>query len=269
MKHAWLIIAHNEFGILQRLVSLLDDARCDFFIHFDRKVSQIPEIQAESGRLFVLEHRVNVRWGTFSQIETELALLAAAAGQGNYDYCHIISGTTLPLRSFDELDAYFVQAGGKAVMTGLCQDEPYQEMLKIHRYNLFMKDYASPSGLRRKGSQFLWKASVAAQRVLGIRTNREGAFYKASNWLSLPEEAVRYLLARRPLIEKKYRYSFCGDEFFVPSELMESPDWRQRIVNDEKYLKHDIGRANAGVFHLSDYPDLQRTAYLFARKFTA
>ena len=25
MKHAWLIIAHNQFGILQQLVSLLDD----------------------------------------------------------------------------------------------------------------------------------------------------------------------------------------------------------------------------------------------------
>jgi hypothetical protein len=269
MKHAWLIIAHNEFGILQRLVSMLDDAQSDIYVHIDKKVQQLPEIHADKARLFVLGHRVDVRWGTFSQIETELELLAAAAEQGSFDYCHIISGTTLPLRSFDDLDAYFSQADGKAVMTGLCQDEPYQETLKIHRYNLFMRDYASPDGLRRKSSQFFWKTSIAVQRVLGIRTNRDGDFYKASNWLSLPEEAVRYLLSRRSSIEKKYRYSFCGDEFFVPSELMESPDWRQRIVNDEKYLKHDMGRANAGTFHLSDYPALQQTGYVFARKFTA
>ncbi len=25
MKHAWLIIAHNEFGILQRLISMVND----------------------------------------------------------------------------------------------------------------------------------------------------------------------------------------------------------------------------------------------------
>ena len=36
MTHAWLIIAHNEFGILQRLVSLLDDAACDIYIQPSR-----------------------------------------------------------------------------------------------------------------------------------------------------------------------------------------------------------------------------------------
>lgn len=72
MKHAWLIIAHNEFGILQRLVSMLDDERSDFFIHFDKKVKVLPEITVEKGRLFILENRVDVHWGSVSQIETEL-----------------------------------------------------------------------------------------------------------------------------------------------------------------------------------------------------
>ena len=269
MRHAWLIIAHNEFEILQKLVSLLDQAQSDIIVHIDKKVRQLPEIHADKARLIILEDRIDVRWGTVSQIRTELTLLEEAAKQGPYDYYHIISGTTLPLQIYTGLEDYFSHKEGNSIVTGMCKDEPYQETLKIHRYNFFVKDFTNPARWKSKVSQFLWRAAIAVQRLLGIRINREGEYYKASNWLSLTEEAVRHILFRRPEIEKKYRWSFCGDEFFIPSELMASPELRQKIVNDEKYLKHDMGRANAGVFHLSDYPALQQTGYLFARKFTA
>ena len=75
MRHAWLIIAHNEFGILQQLISMLDDARSDFYVHIDKKVKQLPELHAEKGRLTILKKRIDVCWGTVSQIRTELLLL--------------------------------------------------------------------------------------------------------------------------------------------------------------------------------------------------
>ena len=37
MKHAYLILAHNEFEVLRKLISALDDPRNDIFIHFDEK----------------------------------------------------------------------------------------------------------------------------------------------------------------------------------------------------------------------------------------
>ena len=38
MKHAYLIIAHHEFDILNKLIQAIDDERNDIFIHFDKKV---------------------------------------------------------------------------------------------------------------------------------------------------------------------------------------------------------------------------------------
>ena len=35
MKHAYLILAHNEFVILERLIQAIDDERNDIYIHFD------------------------------------------------------------------------------------------------------------------------------------------------------------------------------------------------------------------------------------------
>ena len=37
-KHAYMIIAHNEFDLLEILVRLLDDPRNDIYVHIDAKV---------------------------------------------------------------------------------------------------------------------------------------------------------------------------------------------------------------------------------------
>lgn len=38
-KHAFLIMAHNEYDILNKLLLLLDDERNDIFIHYDKNVN--------------------------------------------------------------------------------------------------------------------------------------------------------------------------------------------------------------------------------------
>ena len=269
MTHAWLIIAHNEFGILQRLISMLDCEGSDIYLHFDRKVKQIPEIQVVNSRLFVLseQERVDVRWGSVSQIRCEFSLFEAAAKKGPYDYYHVISGTTLPLKPMAQIDAFFHEVEGKSVLTGLCQDTPYQETLKVRRYNLFLKNYTSINRTLRCLSQLGWKSAIALQRLLHIETNRGRTFYKASNWLSLSEEALQHILSRKPEIKRIYRWSFCGDEYFVPSELMASP-LKDHILNSDTYLKREIARDKAATFSLADYADLATTDFMFARKFT-
>lgn len=39
-KHAYLIMAHNNFYILEKLLRLLDDSRNDIYVHIDKKVSE-------------------------------------------------------------------------------------------------------------------------------------------------------------------------------------------------------------------------------------
>lgn len=267
MTHAWLIIAHNEFGILQRLVSALDAPESDIFIHIDKKVPDLPEIRVERARLFFLQNRIDVRWGSVSQIRCEYALFEAAAANGPHDFYHIISGTTLPLEPFPQLDAWFTARAGKNIFSGLSQDQPYQETLKVRRYNLFLHDYASRNAIRQRVSQFFWRAAIAVQRIVGIEANGGKTFYKASNWVSLTDEAVRYILSRKKEILETYRYSFCGDEFFVPSELMDS-SLKDTIVNEELYLLHNISRSNASTYKIDEFESLCKTGYLFARKFT-
>ena len=85
-KHAFLILAHNEFEILRLLVSRLDDSRNDIFIHFDKKVEVLPEINVKEACLTILQDRKDVRWGGFNMVEAEYALFEEAFSKGPYQY---------------------------------------------------------------------------------------------------------------------------------------------------------------------------------------
>ena len=79
---------------------------------------------------------------------------------------------------------------------------------------------------------------------------------------------MKYILSRKEEIQRVYRYTLCGDEFFVPSELMSSP-LKDRIVSHETYLLQEMGRATTGAFPLDALEGMKASAYLFARKFTS
>ena len=53
MKHAYLILAHHAFGLLQLLVETLDDPRNDIYVHVDRKVKEMPSLKTSQADLVI------------------------------------------------------------------------------------------------------------------------------------------------------------------------------------------------------------------------
>ena len=66
MRHAFLIAAHHQFEILGKMISLLDDESCDFFIHVDKKTKENPTgyllSMVEKSNIHFID-RINVNWG--------------------------------------------------------------------------------------------------------------------------------------------------------------------------------------------------------------
>jgi hypothetical protein len=267
MLQAWLIIAHNEFSILQLLIDALDAPGCDFFIHIDKKVEELPELRVTHGRLLVIKDRVDVRWGTVSQIETELKLMEYALQKGRYSHYHIISGTHLPLKSIDEITDFFNTHAGEEVMHFWPKDGGDADF-KLRRYHFPIRGFKSPDRFRRSMCQFTWKCVLKVQKMLGIRHLQDERFYKTDNWLSLTEDAVRYLITREKEILRKYRWSLCGDEYFVASELKAVGD-RFRITDYPRLLLVDFRVDSPRALSLNEYPALCESGYLFARKFSS
>lgn len=56
MKHAFLIIAHNEYPVLEVLLSMLDDERNDIYLHIDKRATelfqQIKKVKMQKPLLF-------------------------------------------------------------------------------------------------------------------------------------------------------------------------------------------------------------------------
>ena len=72
MKHAYLIIAHNDPTLLAVLVEMLDDERNDIYILIDKKAdtSQFSVVKATKS-ILIYAPRIDIKWGHISQVEAE------------------------------------------------------------------------------------------------------------------------------------------------------------------------------------------------------
>lgn len=266
MKHAFLIIAHDNFSVLRRLLAALSHPDVEIYLHIDAKVKSSLPIDKENPHLHILLNRVDTRWGDISQIETEYALLETAFKDGGYSFYHIISGTHFPLMPIDQILRIFDTMEGRVIFHNLCMSSRHQEWFKVRSYNFLTRHYGYGPEVMRRACQVINRFSHDIQRSFKIERHKQLSFHKASNWASLPEDAVRLLIEKKPLVLKVFKYSFCGDEYFAPTILMAS-DLRDRIINYDKYLELEMGEANPRVFCIDDYENLVGSGCLFARKF--
>lgn len=65
MKFAYLIIAHNEPVIFDRLVHLLDDERNDIYVHVDSRSDEglFTGVSLSKANIYFMPQRRQVYWG--------------------------------------------------------------------------------------------------------------------------------------------------------------------------------------------------------------
>ena len=90
MKHAYLIIAHSEYPILQILLSMLDEYGNDVYLHIDKRAKvlhrELKSFKMDKAGFFILENPIKVYWGNISQIKAEYLLFETALANGPYAY---------------------------------------------------------------------------------------------------------------------------------------------------------------------------------------
>lgn len=144
MKHAYLIIVHNEYSVLETLLSMIDDERNDIYLHIDRRSTELYKraclLCTQKARLFLLPTRNKVYWGDISQVETEYLLLETAAKHSTYDYYHLLSGVDLPIQTQDYIHSFFQANSGKEFVSYWLGDKHQKDLnRKISRYYFFTK----------------------------------------------------------------------------------------------------------------------------------
>lgn len=266
MKHAYLILAHNQVNHLQKLVSALDDTRNDIYIHWDAKSGDYPAIIAEKAKLVFISQRVDVRWADFSMVEAEYALFEAAYASGPYAYYHLISGVDYPVASQDAIHSECERLNGTEFIGFSVPKEGELEWRTQHRF-LFPKDF-------RKAP--LWKRVLRAgfcklQDITGYRRH-DIDIKKGPQWFSCTQEFMAYLLSKKAEVFKLYRRTFTPDESFVQTLCWHSPfqgkvaDPDDEFGSCRRYIKWIDGDLKP--VGIEDMEAMTSGKWWFARKFS-
>lgn len=276
MRHAWLILTHGNFAILEKQLRFLDSENADFFIHVDAKADfdeeRFSAVTERSRVTFVPRRRIS--WGHFAIAEAELELLRAAA-PGRYDYYHLLSGVDVPVKSRAYIEEYFTRAPGTNYVNFLAPEISRSDLYRVMFYYPMQRYNIRKPAVRRALRNF----SAAVQLGFGVdRTRRlpDGfAFQKGAQWFSITHALAAYLLEKESEIRGIFSDTYCPDEMFVQTEIINSP-FRDTLpenafCNDyASCLRYvDWKRGNPYTFTDADLAELLSTpeTALFARKF--
>jgi len=277
VRHAWMIIAHNNFPILEKLLRFLDSENADVFIHIDAKVKNFDfdafrSLPRRSSVTFVERHSIS--WGDFSMVEAELSLLRAAV-PGRYDYYHLLSGVDVPIKTREYIEGYFQENNNINYVNFSHPEISKHDRWRVQFYFPFQRFNIRKVWLRR----FLRNASIAAQLILGVDRTRKypagTAFQKGTQWFDITRSLAEYILSREDWIRETFRSTYCPDELVVQTLVASSP-FRDTLRPNAYDGKHrnccrylDWKRGNPYVFTETDFDELIQTdpACLFARKF--
>ena len=279
MRHAILITTHDNVEISKNLLSLYDDKNIDFYFLIDKKAKSyneevLKDICKKSNVYFV--PKINIYWGSFSQIQAEYILLENAIKK-SYDYYHLISGCDIPLYTKNEFFDFFEQNKGKEFVEyspkEIAEKNKVQDRVKY--YYVFMESVREKSAIKRKPKTFLREFFLKLQRLLKIDRTKGKEFQYGSNWFDITDDFAKYVLKNKPWVIKHFKKTCCADELFLQTLLFNSPFYsnnyyclneKNRILQRNRYT--DWTRGQPYTFKKEDYNEIINIKEsLFIRKF--
>ncbi|WP_113886023.1 beta-1,6-N-acetylglucosaminyltransferase [Clostridium butyricum] len=286
MRHAYLIIAHGNWEQLEMLIKTLDYPNNNIYIHIDDKVKNLPRKRLENAAKIskVNIYKVyKVYWGSYELVETELYLFEQAHRE-KYDYYHLLSGADLPLKSQKEIHSFFEKNCGYEFVhfdkdKRLTIDKEIGRRTRIYH---FLQNYR-----RRYKNQilnnfftFIERVLLALQLMLGINRMKKYKDFEikyGSQWVSITDSLVEYILTQKDLIKQIFNYTNCSDELFIQS-LVHNSEFKEKLYRknyDDNVLSNmrliDLKvrgkNGNPYTWRFSDWNEIKKSNCLFARKF--
>lgn len=296
MKIAYLITAYKDEKQLARLIEALMCEGTDFYIHIDKKVSDLPfkkEMEQlkhnEENVICFIEtpERVRVHWGGYSQIKAQLALIKEMLqSKKNYDWCINLTGTDYPIMSNREIKEFLEKQNGRPVIKGYQLDCMYgtqkEENVKdrIRQYWFFDIE---PVLLRK----LISKTATILQKLLKIKRKPEleqmpWKFCYGSEYWALPLEVVRKVYqeyTKDIKLQKVLKTAFVSSEFWVQTTLMSKDILSEQEKEEIRFpgnqydglgsvalLHYFSYRDSIKVLTMEDYETIRKSGKMFMRK---
>ena len=281
MRHAFLIIAHNNWMQLDQLIHALSAENHDIYIHVDKKNVNFREDYFsnidKSRTHFFQEYKVF--WGGDSIVKVELFLFEQAFKQ-NYDYYHVISGMDFPLKNNREIDEFFEKNNGiEFIQFNDDKANTDPDISRRTKYYHLFQNYRRRYMKKWKNGLFTFceRVLLVLQMILHIdRTRKLNWVIKyGSQWVSVTNSFVEELLKQEEKIKKVFSYTSCSDELFIQT-VAYNCGFESRIYTPEIGMAQNVRlidwkrgkNGNPYTFRKCDEQLLLADKNLFARKFS-
>jgi len=272
-RQAFVVMAHNRWEMLFRLLERLDDSRFDVYLHIDAD-SDVPHDvmqRLENGfsNLTMLQ-RHRLYWGDVSIVEAEICCFEEVLASGKeYSHIHLLSGQDLPIKSNTGIVEFFNAHDGLEFV------EMVDDLTIAHVrcVNVFTRHFGYKPGssyaayrIRKTLNKLL---HILEKMILMHKWHRRNIdFRKGSQWVSITPRLAGHLVDNREMIVELYRRSFAPDEFFIQTTAWNS-EFRdyicgiptRHIVWERKHTPHPK------IFTIDDFDSLTASEACFARKF--
>lgn len=275
MRHAYLIMAHNNPYTLESLIQLIDDERNDIYLHIDIKANLDIEriVCIPKYSKLILVDRLNGAWA--QMIKPKYLLMNAAYSKG-YDYYHLLSGVDLPIKSQDYIHKFFEDNKGKEFV-GFKPDEFFDKSW-IEKIYLFPNEFRT-NNIFKKRMRLLF---LKIQTIFNFKYRKDTSeciYKKGPEWFSITHDLMKILIDYEKEIKDTYKYSYLKDEQFIQTVLFNSHLNENIFAYNEdqlyacmRYVSWKEGTpeflmGSPSSITMEDIDEIIKSDRLFARKF--
>ena len=262
MRIAHLILAHANPSQIQRLINRLAHPNADFYIHIDLKTEISPFLSLASKQVTLITNRVSVYWGAYSIVQATVnSFEEILASPTKYDYINLLSGQDYPLKSTDEIHAFFEKNPNKAFMHTLSVATEWQEAIpRVTKYHLSNYQFSGRTTAEKYINMLL------PQRKMPNKLIPVGR----SQWFTITSKHIEYIvnyLQQNKNVKRFFELTWGSDEIVFQTILYNSIHQKDMVNDNLRYIDWSEGNASPKTFKMEDLPTLLGSGKLFARKF--
>lgn len=261
LKHALLVQAHKNIDYFIELAKITPII--NVYVHFDKKSSEYDRLILQNlpNNVYLIDDRVAVNWGGFSQIQATLQLFAIAFANVDNQYFHLLSGEDVVLQDFADIEQNWQQQFDFSVMLA-CEIAPK------YAYRLQFDTIHADSDWQR---QLLGKIFTKYYQLLAKMIPYQKPIYFGSQWFSVTRQDWQQMLPFLNEYTTFFEKKLVPDEHFFQTIVKEKMNI-SLANNNKRLIIFDklVNRGNSPIY--LSFAQLQQAKidnFWFARKVSA
>ncbi|WP_313386168.1 beta-1,6-N-acetylglucosaminyltransferase [Chishuiella sp.] len=233
MKKIILIQAHKDLDFINQLINELTYKDFIIYLHLDKKNSV--DLNKINSKAIIIKNRIDVKWGEFSQVQAVISSLKQIKNeQENFSHVIFISGQDFPVKSSKKISTFLDQNIQNNFLEYFVIEENGKYSNFQWRYK--KKHYPSNEVFYRKINSLFIRLGIIKDNNRKLLANYK--YYWGSQWWILNNDAIEYILkSSTKSIFNYFKYTFCSDELYFQTLLLNSKLSSTIINNNLRYLE--------------------------------